>query len=75
MDEQQEIAIMLEAVLYESAVNGLVEFVQCEPVLSRELNLCTVTTILMEDLDSPGKMASMAAMAIVMLGEERQKNE
>jgi hypothetical protein len=64
--------IQVEAVLYESAIDGLVELCEGRP---RELNLCDVTAMLMRDLDTPGKMCSLAAMAVVMLEEERRRNE
>lgn len=73
MNETQRLNIMLEAVLYESAINGLVEHVSAFPDVPREVHLCEVTATILEDIDSPAKMASFVAMAVVMLEEERRK--
>lgn len=73
MDETKRLDIMLEAVFYESTVDSLVECHRDARLLglSRELILHNITAMLLQNLDTPGKIASMAAMAAVMLAEER----
>lgn len=71
-------AVEIESILYEDAVNSLVSLVDnraIQGVESRELHLVQCTSMLLEYLDSPGKLASFAAMTVVMLHEERKKKD
>lgn len=70
-------AVEIESILYEDAVNSLVALLDnraIQGVDSRELHLVQCTSMLLEYLDSPGKLASFAAMSLVMLHEEKRKN-
>lgn len=72
------LAVEIESILYEDAVNSLLALIDnraVQGVSTRELHLVQTTTMLLEYLDSPGKLASIAAMSLVILHEERKKNE
>lgn len=69
-------AIEIESILYEDAVESLLSLMESrdlQGVSTRELHLAQTTAMLLEYLDSPGKLASIAAMSLVMLHEERKK--
>jgi hypothetical protein len=69
-------AVEIESILYEDAVNSLLDLManrDAQGFTSRELHLVRTTSMLMEHLDAPGKLASIAAMSLVMLHEERKK--
>lgn len=74
MPESTRTAIMIEAVFYESVINGLVDAHNngLNLGLSREELLYGLTTQLLHEITTPERMASIAAMAVVMLAEERQ---
>lgn len=70
-------AVEIESILYEDAVESLLSLLESRDlrgVSTRELHLVQCTSMLLEYLDSPGKLASIAAMSVVMLHEERKKN-
>lgn len=71
-------AVEIESILYEDAVNAMVALITnrtIQGVTTRELHLVQTTDMLIRYLDSPGKLASFAAMTLVMLQEERKKSE
>lgn len=71
-------AVEIESILYEDAVNSLVALIEnrhVQGVTTRELHLVQTTGMLLEYLDTPGKLASIAAMSLVMLHEERKKKD
>ena len=73
MQDSTRLALSVEAIFYESVVNGLVEAHQ-EGIrlgLAREEMLYNHTVLLMQDIDSPERLASLTAMLICMLAEER----
>lgn len=69
------LAVEIESILYEDAVNALLELLDNREAQgdTRELHLVRCTTMMLQSLDTPGKLASMAAMSLVMLHEERKK--
>jgi hypothetical protein len=69
-------AVEIESILYEDAVNSLLALMEnrdAQGVTSRELHLVRTTSMIMENMDAAGKLASLASMALVMLHEERKK--
>lgn len=69
-------AVEIESILYEDAVESLLSLLESrdlQGVSTRELHLVQCTSMLLEYLDSPGKLASFAAMSLVMLHEERKR--
>lgn len=74
MQESTRTAIMIEAVFYESVINGLVDAHNNDLNLglSREELLYGLTAQLLNEVSTPERMCSVAAMAVVMLAEERQ---
>jgi hypothetical protein len=65
---------MIESVFYERNIDALVEDVtrMLDAGESREFILHDLTALLLRELDTPEKTASLAAMAIVMISEERR---
>jgi hypothetical protein len=68
-------AVEIEAISYESAVESLVSLLDSRSVqgFPRELQLINTTYMLLEHLDTREKLASLAAMSLVLLHEERRK--
>lgn len=66
------LGIAVEAIIYESTVNGLVELCQSglDLGLSREQLLYNITALIIHETDL-SKAASLVSMAIVLLTEER----
>lgn len=67
------VAVEIESILYEQAVTELAELIAMRQG-PRELHLVQTTATLLEHLDNREKLASIAAMALVMLTEEKEKN-
>lgn len=66
--------IQVESILFENAVNTLVDMVlETDP--PGYLHLPDITFIIMKNLRDPHKLASLAAMAVVMLAEKRREHE
>lgn len=66
--------LQVESVLYEATVNALVDVVlEADP--PGYLHLPDITFIVMENIEDRGKIASLAAQAVVMLAQERREHE
>lgn len=68
-------AIEIEAIMYEDAVESLVVLLDNRALqgFPRELQLINTTYMLMEHMDTREKIASLAAMSLVLLHEERKR--
>ena len=68
-------AVEIEAILYEDAVESLVVLLDNRALQGypRELQLINTTYMLLEHMDTREKIASLAAMSLVLLHEERKK--
>jgi hypothetical protein len=75
MNEMQLMAVKVDSLFYEEAVDDLVRLIMDTPDTPRELHLLDGSIMIMENLSTTGRIASLAIMAVVMLAEERKKNE
>lgn len=73
MDEMQIMAVKIDALFYEEAVDDLVKLVHSLPHEPRELTLTELSIMVEKNLSTPGQIASLASMAVVMLAEERKR--
>ena len=67
-------AVEIESIMYEDAVRSVLDMLEVQHE-QRELQLVRCTAMLLEHMSTPERVASFAAMAAVMLLEERKKNE
>lgn len=68
------LAVEIDSIVHETAVSSLVDLL-AHSTEQRELQLVQTADMIYRHLDTPAKLASFAAMAVVMLAEERKKNE
>lgn len=75
MEDMQALAIKVEAVFYEDTVSSLVALAEDYDKVdaSREESLHNITAVILRGTSTPGQMASLAAMAVVMIKEERNE--
>jgi hypothetical protein len=68
-------AVEIEAILYEGAVESLVVLLDNRALQGspRELQLVQTSSMLLEHMDTREKLASLAAMSLVLLHKERKK--
>jgi hypothetical protein len=73
MNDGTRMALAVESIFYESVVNGLVATHKdgAQLGLSREELLYSHTCLFLKDIDTPERLASLAAMMVCMLAEER----
>lgn len=73
MHELTLLALDIESIPYENAVEACLQRLTDAVDTPRPQQLYEIAKILQDNLDTPGKLASIAAMALVMLNEERKR--